>query len=326
MSKKLSGVLGIIFFVLGFLTFPLKVLAAPPVPTGLTATATGATTVTVSWNASAGATSYNVYRGFEGGAKTRQGGPYPANGFADGNVQAAGTYCYEVTAINSTGESSRSAQACATVGGTSTPGTTNIQGAEIQQGESSSAAYTAYIVSFRPGVRITAGNSIKITFPKEFSYDPGSSNVAVSPANIRSSVDAGAVNSRPTVITLSITGTNTIAADTLVTVNVGNIQNPRLASNSEKNFIVSISRQTPQSNVDLSVKITPNAIPEPGTETPSCSVWNIACGLEAIWNAVTNLPTFLLSIGGQVISGFTTFLINLASGLLNEVISLTTEL
>jgi len=83
------------------------------VPTNLTATA-GDRQVTLTWNASIGATSYNVYE------STTYGGPYTKlNSTTNTNYTVTGltngvTYYFVVTAVNSTGESGYSNQAGAT--------------------------------------------------------------------------------------------------------------------------------------------------------------------------------------------------------------------
>ena len=94
----------------------------PPAPTGLTATA-GNAQVSLSWNASSGATSYNVKR------STTNGGPYstiatgvPTTSFTNTGLANGTTYYYVVTALNATGgESSNSNQASATPSGGSSP-------------------------------------------------------------------------------------------------------------------------------------------------------------------------------------------------------------
>jgi hypothetical protein len=86
----------------------------PPVPTGLVAAA-GVGKVDLSWNASAGATGYNVKRA------TTSGGPYttiapnnPGASYTDNNVTGGTTYYYVVSALNAAGESANSSQASAT--------------------------------------------------------------------------------------------------------------------------------------------------------------------------------------------------------------------
>jgi chitin-binding protein len=88
----------------------------PPAPTGLTATA-GANQVSLSWNASTGATAYNVKR------STTNGGPYAnvligvtATSVTDIGLNNGTRYFYVVTATNASGESPFSNQADATPG------------------------------------------------------------------------------------------------------------------------------------------------------------------------------------------------------------------
>jgi fibronectin type 3 domain-containing protein len=86
----------------------------PAAPTGLTATA-GNAQVSLSWTASSGASSYNVYR------STTSGGPYTriatgitTTSYTDTTVVNGTTYYYVVTAVNANGESGFSNQASAT--------------------------------------------------------------------------------------------------------------------------------------------------------------------------------------------------------------------
>ncbi|MEV4093644.1 carbohydrate binding domain-containing protein [Streptosporangium saharense] len=80
----------------------------PPVtPTGLTATVSG-NAVTLKWNAASAATGYNVYRG-----TTKVASPATTT-FTE--TLAGGTYAYQVSAVNSTGESAKSAPVTVTVG------------------------------------------------------------------------------------------------------------------------------------------------------------------------------------------------------------------
>jgi len=96
----------------------------PPTPTGLVATA-GNASVSLAWNASAGATSYNVKRA------TVTGGPYgtisspPTTSFADTTVTNGTTYFYVVSAVNGSGESANSSQVSATPSG-GTPATIQV--------------------------------------------------------------------------------------------------------------------------------------------------------------------------------------------------------
>ncbi|MFF4410880.1 carbohydrate binding domain-containing protein [Streptosporangium sp. NPDC001559] len=84
----------------------------PAAPTGLTGTGS-VTTATLKWNASEGATSYNVYRDNAkvGSATTTTYAESPQPGSHD----------YQVTAVNSVGESARSATVSVTVGNDTPP-------------------------------------------------------------------------------------------------------------------------------------------------------------------------------------------------------------
>jgi len=86
----------------------------PPTPTGLTATA-GNAQVSLAWNASSGAASYNLYRSVNGGAYSQLNtSPITTTSFTDSGLTNGTPYCYEATAVNSTGESTKSSPACAT--------------------------------------------------------------------------------------------------------------------------------------------------------------------------------------------------------------------
>ncbi len=91
----------------------------PAVPTGLTATA-GSQQVSLTWSASAAATSYSVKRG------TATGGPYTTvaspSGTSDTDTGLTNgtTYFYVVTAVNAIGQSGNSNEASATPAGTGT--------------------------------------------------------------------------------------------------------------------------------------------------------------------------------------------------------------
>ncbi len=89
-------------------------MAVPSAPGGLTASSAGASRIDLSWNAVAGADSYNVKR-----AKT-SGGPYvildnqTGTTFSDESLADSTTYHYVVTAINAAGESASSQISAAT--------------------------------------------------------------------------------------------------------------------------------------------------------------------------------------------------------------------
>src|SRR5262249_12634049 len=85
----------------------------PAPPTGLTATA-GNALVALSWNASSGATSYNLYRS-RGTPAPPLSTPDPiAPPYPDTGLPKATQYTYEVTAVNTAGESGVSNEVSAT--------------------------------------------------------------------------------------------------------------------------------------------------------------------------------------------------------------------
>jgi fibronectin type 3 domain-containing protein len=93
---------------------PVAPVNPPATPAGLQATG-GNAQVSLSWDASAGAASYNVKR------STTNGGPYgtavaslSATYYTDSTVTNGATYYYVVSAVNSAGQSANSAQVSAT--------------------------------------------------------------------------------------------------------------------------------------------------------------------------------------------------------------------
>jgi fibronectin type 3 domain-containing protein len=88
-------------------------VSAPPAPTGLAATA-GNGQVTLGWNASSGATSYNLYRGTASGAETLLASGLTGTSFTDTSVVNGTTYYYIVRAVNAGGTSTASNEASAT--------------------------------------------------------------------------------------------------------------------------------------------------------------------------------------------------------------------
>jgi autotransporter-associated beta strand protein len=88
---------------------PDSTITYPAIPTGLSATASGPKTMSISWNAMTGAATYLLQR------STSQNGPWTqvySNStaqFADSNLQVGTTYYYEVLASNSSGSTAYSA-------------------------------------------------------------------------------------------------------------------------------------------------------------------------------------------------------------------------
>ena len=88
---------------------------APSSPTGL-ATVPGNNQVSLSWTASSGASSYNVYRGASGAlsAKTEIKSGVTGTSYIDATASNGTTYYYQVTAVDSAGQSAGSNEASAT--------------------------------------------------------------------------------------------------------------------------------------------------------------------------------------------------------------------
>lgn len=123
-------------------------MTKPSAPTNLVATANGTSSISLSWNISTNATSYNVYQ--EGIAEPIATGLISTNHTVEG-LNSNTEYCFTVTAVNTGGESSESDNACATTDGSAG----GIETITIGEG---STAYTSYVpVYFYYG-------------PKAFSY------------------------------------------------------------------------------------------------------------------------------------------------------------
>ena len=92
-------------------------VTVPAAPTGVTATATSSSAITVSWTASTGATSYTVLRSSSSTGAFTSVGTSTTTSFSNTGLTASTTYYYKVTATNSAGMSAASAVASATTGG-----------------------------------------------------------------------------------------------------------------------------------------------------------------------------------------------------------------
>lgn len=91
-----------------------QVGTVPTAPAGLTATPSP-TQISLSWTASSGATTYNVYRGTTAGGEstTALATAISATTYADSTATAGTTYYYEVKAVNAAGTSTASNEASA---------------------------------------------------------------------------------------------------------------------------------------------------------------------------------------------------------------------
>src|ERR1700722_5460056 len=145
----------------------------PSAPVGLQAVAANAQ-VTLSWSATAGATSYHVKR------STTSGGPYTqvsaptSTSFTDTGLTNGTAYFYVVSALNTAGESANSAQATATpTAPTATPPAptglqANAGNAQVSLAWSASTGATSYHVkrsttSGRPYTQVFAPTTTSFT-------------------------------------------------------------------------------------------------------------------------------------------------------------------
>jgi hypothetical protein len=84
---------------------------APPTPANLNLSAGYDSSITLTWSASAGATGYDVYRGTAAGGEGST--PYAtttSTTFKDANLSSTPIYFYEVSAVDSAGQSARTAE------------------------------------------------------------------------------------------------------------------------------------------------------------------------------------------------------------------------
>lgn len=119
-----------------------------PVPTGLNATGVSASQINLSWNASSGATGYNIKR------STTPGGPYtaiatgvPVTSYSNTGLTPGTIYYYIVTAIDSSSESGISSQASAITAPGAPSGLTATEGdTQVLLNWSAVAGATSYNV------------------------------------------------------------------------------------------------------------------------------------------------------------------------------------
>jgi fibronectin type 3 domain-containing protein len=88
-------------------------VSAPAAPTNLLASA-GNAQVALSWTASSGASSYDIYRGTSSGSEALVDYGITSASFTDTGLSNGTTYYYEVSAVNAGGESGRSNEVSAT--------------------------------------------------------------------------------------------------------------------------------------------------------------------------------------------------------------------
>lgn len=150
--------------------------SAPPVPTGLAVGSPTTSSLTVSWSAASGATSYDVYRG--GSLVSSPTG----TAFVSSGLSASTTYSYTVRACNTNGCSAQSSAVSGTTsasgGGGGGGGQFGIDGSgklyHVDTGWTASFNYLCINAACSPGTRVngrferavsvTAGTSYQIEF------------------------------------------------------------------------------------------------------------------------------------------------------------------
>ena len=124
---------------------PTPAPAPPAAPTGLTATVSGSTGISLAWTAVSGAISYDVLRSTTSGGTFTKISNVTAATFADSGLTAGTTYYYVVDARNANGASGNSNQASATVpmppAPTSSTNFIAIDSAYVQDGGNANTAY-----------------------------------------------------------------------------------------------------------------------------------------------------------------------------------------
>lgn len=125
MRIAVAAVLGLLWLLPGAFAAPSGIVSAARVDIRAAASpsifvrpaaAGGSPQVVLAWNASTGATSYNVYRATSSGGEgsTPYASGQTSTGYTDSNVAVDTTYYYEVTAVNANGESPKSNEASTT--------------------------------------------------------------------------------------------------------------------------------------------------------------------------------------------------------------------
>src|SRR5207248_3239809 len=195
------------------------VVTIPGAPTGLTATA-GNAHVALSWNSVSGATSYNVKRA------TISNGPYStiasptSNTYDDTTAVNGTTYFYVVSAVNSAGESSNSAEASGTPFVPATPptGTGSANPGSVEAGSS-----TTLTVSVTPGANpLSTGIAVRANLSSiggsnaQAFTDNGNNSFSFN-ATVTNSTTAG-LKSLPVTITDAQSRTGTTSISLTVTV------------------------------------------------------------------------------------------------------------
>jgi fibronectin type 3 domain-containing protein len=103
-----AAITALILAGLGFGATAAQAATVPPTPAGDELHANANSSITITWPASAGATSYNIYRGTtSGGEGNTPIASTTSTTYTDLNLSPTPVYFYQLTAVNSAGESAR---------------------------------------------------------------------------------------------------------------------------------------------------------------------------------------------------------------------------
>jgi fibronectin type 3 domain-containing protein len=102
---------------------------APSAPTGVTATAQSASSISVSWNAVSAAASYKVYYAIGSSTNKTLAGTVTGTSYSHTGLEAGMTYWYYIKAVNTAGESNYSSGKSATTSSSSSGETGSVPGA-----------------------------------------------------------------------------------------------------------------------------------------------------------------------------------------------------
>jgi uncharacterized repeat protein (TIGR02543 family) len=157
----------------------------PTIPTNLSATATGTSSINLNWTAVSGATGYNIYCAVGNGEYIKlTNSPVTMNSYTSTGLNPATTYYYKVTAVNSAGESERSAAAFAQTNASSGSGGT---GGGSTSGGSTSGGSTG-------GTAAPASSDIEV----KPVLSGSTANAAVTADNLKKAIDAAKADSNGT--------------------------------------------------------------------------------------------------------------------------------
>ncbi len=193
---------------------------APPAPTGLTATA-GNGQVTLSWNASSGATSYDVLWSTSSSgpfsSTSTTSTPYTVSGLTNGTL-----YYFEVEAVNSSGTSAASNEVSATPTAPSFSLSASPTSFSVKQGASGSSSITATSSGgFTGSVTLSVSDC-----PTGATCSLSSTSVTFGTSPQTSALTVATTSTTPTgTYAVSVSGSNstgTIKSSTTVSVTVTN--------------------------------------------------------------------------------------------------------